>query len=152
MTVLGLNGNNYPAIHNAYVKGYIDKNALKHNKMDDLEADTNILFCKDLYTKEASVILKYLELQSNIVNKYDNNEASIKNDALKEVYSKNCNLTVAVILTAQSNITRRPDETVVNLKSLDQKLRKLEDSYAEYKVLFGEDAKVQKINLDIPAI
>jgi hypothetical protein len=145
--------NTYGAIHNSFIKNYITGNMLGQ-KFDE----KNLLFCSDLYNKNGSDIIKYLNLQKQVLTEKEaSKHANVDNLIAKMFIYQNVqqeqesvedsySVKVDNLLKLTSNINQPGSEKA--------KLRSLSEIHELYKYLFGAEAKTvdNKVKVDNKAV
>ena len=97
----------YSAIHNAYIYKYITNADLrgaseKHGNLS-VNRSYSLVINKNLFTKDANTILKYLSLQAEVLDKYDSNKPPFSNEALNDTYAEDPVQFLAVLFFGNKN-------------------------------------------------
>lgn len=129
-----LNTNNYGAIHNSFIDKYITGNMLgKYDKESE-----NILFCSDLYNHKGLDIVKYLSLQSQVIN-----------EQVKSDYTADKQLIAKIFMQQDiegENYGEKVDK-LLNEKQIkstndnNAKLRSILEIQELYRYIFGHEAE-----------
>ena len=138
-----LTARTYPALHNAYVNGYITNQDLRKTS-ESAKSDDNLIYCKDLFNDAPMDIYEKLNIQRQIPKAYPT-----RVQALRNIYEDDNMLDLVVaIFSNQIPIKELASANPPQNNLAAATLRPLTDVKTAFSLCFGKDSEEEEAKKD----